>query len=162
VLRLRRVALAAVTAGLLAAPTSLLGAQARPVPQALQAPRAPQAAIASALGGLAATGPIALRTLPRGTVLQGSDVGGDATGIVGFETQRVVVAGEPLRSPAIAPAAVVHAGDTVTARVEHDGVIVTRSGIALGTARLGQPVRVRLGQHSLSGIAVASGVVLLP
>lgn len=144
---LRRLAIAAGTAGLLAAVASSLSAQ------------APLAAQETAASG----GAVALRLLPRGTVLQASDVGGDdAASVLGFETQRVVAAGELLRPPAIAPAAIVRSGESVTVRVDKDGITVTRAGIALGNARIGQPVRVRIGQHSLSGIAAAPGVVRLP
>ena len=141
----RRIALLAGTAGLLAALASTLAAQA---PNEAPAAGPP--------------GPVAARTMPRGTVLRAADVAGDASGVLGLETQRVVTAGEALRAPAIAPAAVVHSGDSVTVRVEHDGIVVSRLGVALGTARSGQPVRVRLGQHSLSGVAAAPGVVRLP
>lgn len=141
----RRLAIVAGTAGLLAALASSLRGQ---------TPRGPQADSASV--------PVAARALPRGTVLQSADVQGDATSVLGFETQRVVAAGEALRAPAIAPAAAVRAGDVVTVRVEQGGITVTRDGTALSSARAGQPVRVRIGQHSLSGIAVASGVVRLP
>ena len=144
---LRRLAIVAGSAGLLAALASSVHAQA---PQGLQE----SAAVAGA---------VATRTLPRGTILQASDVTGDAAAsVLGFETQRVITAGESLRAPAIAPAAAIRAGETVTVRVEMSGIIVTRPGVALGTARVGQPVRVRLGQHSLSGIADAPGVVRLP
>jgi len=146
---LRRIALYIGAAGLLAAVAASLGAQ------------APQA-VADGGGAAASSGPVALRTMPRGTVLQAADIGGDASSVIGFETQRIITAGETLRAPAIAPAAVVHAGDAVTLRVELDGITVTRQGTALGTARVGQPVRVRLGQHSMSGIAAAPGVVRLP
>jgi len=140
----RRLALFVGAAGLLAAAAATLRAQ--------DAPGAAGTSVA-----------VALRAMPRGTVLQAADVGGDAAvSVLGFETQRVIAAGEPLRAPAIAPAAAVRSGDAVTVRVETNGITVTREGISLGTARIGQPVRVRLGQHSLSGIAVAPGVVRLP
>ncbi len=142
----RRVAIVAGTAGLLAALASTLKAQTVQGPHELAS----------------AGGPVALRMMPRGTVLQAADVGGDAASVLGFETQRVISAGETLRAPAIAPAAIVRTGDAITVRVEMDGITVTRAGIALGTARIGAPVRVRLGQHSLSGTAVAPGVVRLP
>jgi flagella basal body P-ring formation protein FlgA len=150
---LRRLALLAGSAGLLAALASSLAAQ-------TVAPSG-QAGLAGSGQGLASV-PLALRAMPRGTVLQAGDVSGDATLVIGYETQRVVAAGEPLRAPAIAPAAVVRAGDAVTVRVEMSGITVTRPGIALGAARAGAPVRVRIGQHSLSGVAVAPGVVRLP
>ena len=141
----RRFAILAGSAGLLAALASSLWGQ---------TPRGPQADSTST--------PVAARALARGVVLQSSDVNGDASSVLGFETQRVITAGEPLRAPAIAPAASVRAGDAVTVRVEMGGVVVTRPGTALSAARAGQPVRVRIGQHSLSGIAVAPGVVRLP
>ncbi len=138
---MRRLAMLVGIAGLLAALAASVQAQ---VPQAR-------------------TGAVALRALPRGTVLQVADVGGEAfESVLGYETQRVIAAGELLRAPAIAPAAIVRSGDSVSVRVELAGVSASRRGLALGTARLGQPVRVRLGQHSLSGIATAPGVVLLP
>lgn len=140
---LRRFAILVGIAGLLVAFAASLQAQA---PQGGQAP------------GVA----VALRTLPRGTVLQAADVGGDASSVLGFETQRIVSAGEPLRVPTIAPAAVVRSGDSVSVRVEMNGISVSRPGIALGTARVGQSVRVRFGLYSLSGIAAAPGVVRLP
>lgn len=152
---LRRIALMVGVAGLLAAAAASLSAQAP------QAPNGPQAN-GEALAPQALSGPIALRTMPRGTVLQATDVGGDASAVLGLETQRLITAGELLRAPAVAPAAVVRSGEAVTVRVEKDGIIVTRQGIALGMARIGQPVRVRVGPHSLSGIAVAAGVVRLP
>jgi flagella basal body P-ring formation protein FlgA len=124
------------------------------------------AALAASLQAQASQAPatvVALRALPRGTVLQVADVGGEAfESVLGYETQRVIAAGEVLRAPAIAPAAIVRSGDSVSVRVELGGVSVSRRGLALGTARPGQSVRVRLGQHSLSGIATAPGVVLLP
>lgn len=140
---LRRLAIFVGIVGLLVAIAGSLPAQAP------QGPQAPSVAIA-------------LRTLPRGTVLQAADVSGDAGGVLGFETQRLVAAGEPLRAPTIAPAAIVRAGDAVSVRVEMSGVSVSRPAIALGTARLGQPVRVRFGMYSVSGIATAPGVVRLP
>ncbi|MDQ8153265.1 MAG: flagellar basal body P-ring formation chaperone FlgA [Gemmatimonadota bacterium] len=149
---LRRLALLAGSAGLLAALASSLAAQAPALPSAPEG-----------MASVAATStPLALRALPRGTVLQAGDVSGDAALVIGYETQRVVAAGEPLRAPAIAPAAAVRSGDAVTVRVEMNGITVTRLGIALGNARAGAPVRVRIGQHSLSGVAVAPGVVRLP
>lgn len=141
---LRRVALGVGIAGLLVALAAALQAQ------------APHAAPAS-------DGAVALRALPRGTVLQAADVGGAGfERVLGFETQRVIALGETLRAPAIAPAAIVRSGDSVSVRADVGGVSASRRGIALGTARLGQPVRVRLGQHSVSGIATAPGVVRLP
>jgi flagellar basal body P-ring formation protein FlgA len=141
----RRLAIIAGTAGLLAALASSVWAQ---------APRG--------LAGDSASAPVATRAMPRGTVLQASDVAGDPSAVLGFETQRVIAAGEALRAPAIAPAAAVRAGEAVTVRVELDGITVTRQGTSLGAARAGQPVRVRIGPHSMSGIAVAPGVVRLP
>ncbi len=143
----RRVALLTGTAGLMAAAAASLHAQAPG-----NAPAAP-----------VASGAVALRAMPRGTLLQATDVGGDAAASVfGYETQRVIAAGELLRAPAIAPPAAVRAGESITVRVETNGITVTREGTALGTARVGQQVRVRIGQHSLSGIAAALGVVRLP
>lgn len=143
----RRLALITGVAGLLAAAAATVRAQAP-----LTAQDTPSA-----------SGAVALRAMPRGTVLQAADVGGEsAASVVGYETQRVIAAGEVLRAPAIAPAAAVRAGESVTVRVESNGITVTRLGTALSTGRVGQPVRVRLGQHSLSGIAAAPGVVRLP
>lgn len=137
---LRRIAMGVGVAGLLVALAAALQAQAP-----------------------AAEGAVALRALPRGTVLQAADVGGAGVErVLGFETQRVIAVGEALRAPAIAPAAIVRSGDSVSVRADVAGVSASRRGIALGTARLGQPVRVRFGQHSLSGIATAPGVVRLP
>jgi flagella basal body P-ring formation protein FlgA len=149
-LALRRIAELVGAAGLLVALTASLQAQA---PQ-FAAPQATPQPI---------SGAVALRLLPRGTVLQAADVGGDSSAsVLGYETQRIIAVGETLRAPAIAPAAIVRSGDAVSVRVDVDGISVSRRGIALGNARLGQPVRVRFGLHSLSGIATAPGVVRLP
>jgi flagella basal body P-ring formation protein FlgA len=155
---LRRIAIVVGAAGLLAALAASLGAQQASTTVASNTPP-----LALAAPAIMQSGPVALRTIARGTILQAEDVGGEgAAAVLGFEAQRLITAGELLRAPAIAPAPVVRAGDSITIRVEMGGVIVTRPGTALGNARPGQPVRVRIGQSSLSGIAAAPGVVRLP
>lgn len=63
---------------------------------------------------------------------------------VGAVTQRMVAAGEPLLPPAVRPPLLVEGGDDVEAVYRHPGLSVTVRGEALGRARQGEMVMVRL------------------
>jgi flagella basal body P-ring formation protein FlgA len=106
--------------------------------------------------------PVAARALDRGVALTRDDIAADALPpvaadrITGWVTQRVVRAGEPLRAPAIAPAALVVAGTPVTVEAVTDGVRLTRAGTAMTAGALGATVRVRLDARR-SVLAVVTG-----
>ncbi len=101
--------------------------------------------------------PIATRRLPRGTVLRESDMTvaraakrGPAVSRptpveAGWITRRVVLMGEELRQPAVAPAPLVVAGQAVQFTYVQDGLRLTLDGIATSNALLGETVDVRLG-----------------
>jgi flagella basal body P-ring formation protein FlgA len=78
----------------------------------------------------------------------------------GWITRRVMRAGEPLRAPAVAPPPLVAGGARVTLVWEVDGLRLTREGTALGAARRGERVLVRVdATRRFAGIATAPGVV---
>lgn len=143
---------------LLVAPPSLAaGSAAR---AAAQAPA--RRAVASARADTATTEvlvPIATRRLPRGTVLAEGDMTvarvalhGPKASVgrlaqIGWVTRRVVLAGELLREPAVAPAPLVGAGQSVQFVFESDGIELTLEGVAMNAASLGGDVTVRLDPH---------------
>ncbi len=118
---------------------------------------------------------VAARDLPRNHVLLAADleIVSDSAGRMrgttavaampeaGWITRRVVRAGEPLRTPAVAPPPAVTVGDTVTVVwTMSDGIRVTRAGVALGSAMSGEPVLVRIGAlRRLRTIAVGPSTV---
>ncbi|HUE96628.1 MAG TPA: flagellar basal body P-ring formation chaperone FlgA, partial [Longimicrobiaceae bacterium] len=115
----------------------------------------------------AAAVPVAARDLARGTVLAPADIAmhddADApSAVLGWVTRRVVSAGEPLRSPAVAPPHVIRSGDTVQL-VWRDGAMEIRMrGRAMGSAAAGEKVLVRVDtQRRFEGIAHAPGEVRL-
>ena len=109
--------------------------------------------------------PIATRRLPRGTVLTERDmtvarvahrsaaVSGPINVAAGWITRRVVQAGEALRAPAIGPAPLVRAGQTVEFIYMQDGLRLSLHGVAVVSAALGDVVDVRLGvKRRVTGI----------
>jgi flagella basal body P-ring formation protein FlgA len=111
--------------------------------------------------------PVASREIARGSVLTDRDVTfpagveRDSTGApVGWVARRVISAGEPLREPAVAPPDLVHVGDVVQA-VYRDGSIEMRLiGRAMGAARAGEKVRVRIDMHRrFEGVVVGPRLV---
>lgn len=111
---------------------------------------------------------IAARDLPRATVLERDDVrfqGGAAEGEslrLGWVTRRVIRAGEVLEPPAIAPAAVVHAGEQVQAVWQEGPLQLRLLGRAMNSAAAGEQVRVRIDmQRTFQGSALPSGTVRL-
>ncbi|MDP1858887.1 MAG: flagellar basal body P-ring formation chaperone FlgA [Gemmatimonadaceae bacterium] len=108
---------------------------------------------------------IATRRLPRGTVLTerditvarvahgGTAVSGPTDAAAGWITRRVVHAGEALRPPAVGPAPLVRAGQTVEFTYMQGGLRLTLHGVALAAAALGDVVEVRLGaKRRVTGI----------
>ena len=78
----------------------------------------------------------------------------------GWITRRVVRAGEPLRAPALEPPPLVSSGAAVTLVWETNGLRLTRQGTALGDARRGDRVAVRVdATRRFTGVVTAKGVV---
>ena len=118
---------------------------------------------------------VAALAMPRGTVLDAESIeigwrvlpgppSGPRASVVGMVAERALDQGEILESPAVRPPVVVRGGDQVEAVLRQRGVTITVPGQALGSARAGEEVRVRLA----SGVrrrATATGdgfVTLIP
>jgi flagella basal body P-ring formation protein FlgA len=65
----------------------------------------------------------------------------------GWVTRRVVLPGELLREPAVAPMPLVGAGQTVSYTFRSDGIELTLEGVAMNAGSLGSDVTVRLDPH---------------
>ena len=113
---------------------------------------------------------VARHDLARGHALTAADVDTvvvDAPGRAtaaraepGWITRRVVRAGEPLRAPALEPPPLVSSGAAVTLVWETNGLRLTRQGTALGDARRGDRVAVRVdATRRFTGVVTAKGVV---
>jgi flagellar basal body P-ring formation protein FlgA len=110
--------------------------------------------------------PVAARDLPRGTVLEAGDFRFQASteleGPVGWVTRRVVNEGEVLRPPTIAPADVVRSGDPVQLVWRSGDLELRLSGHAMGSAAVGEVVRVRVdSRRRFEGTVLEEGIVLL-
>ena len=122
---------------------------------------------AAARAPRAATGYVATRPLPRGTVLAADDMAPAAPNAagsapVGWTTKRMIAAGEPLRAPAVAPPDAIRSGQPVDV-VYSDGAIRLRlKGTALNAAPVGARVAVRIdARRRLEGVAVGPSTVQL-
>lgn len=131
---------------------------------------------------------IAARDLPRGHVLERADIAiagaahghstlredaavapaqvhADSSGVLpapGWITRRVIREGEPLRAPAVVPPPLVARGDTVRVRWRMSGVEISRPGIAMGEAALGESIQVRVGAlHRVQAVATGPSTVLV-
>jgi len=110
--------------------------------------------------------PVATRDLPRGTVLEEADFRfageGGLDGPVGWVTRRLVREGEALRPPAIEPAKAVRSGDAVQLVWRSGALEMRLRGSAMGSAAVGERVRVRVDtRRRFEGIVLEEGVVLL-
>lgn len=111
--------------------------------------------------------PLAAREIMRGTVLTDPDVTypagveRDSTGApVGWVARRVIAAGEPLRAPAVAPPDLVRVGDAVQAVFRQGGLEIRLIGRAMGAARAGEKVMVRIDTHRrFEGVVVGPRLV---
>lgn len=80
--------------------------------------------------------------------------------LVGWMTKRLIVAGEPLRAPAVTPPQLVKSGDVVDVVYEGDRVLITMRGHATRSAALGERLTVRMdNQRKLEATVVAAGRV---
>lgn len=120
---------------------------------------------------------VAARQIARGTVLTEQDVlvrhmlvwgAPDSVAapapqrLIGAEARRVLRDGEPIHPTDVTPAALVLAGDSVTAELVRDGVRIALVGTALHSAPLGARVAIRLtGGRRFAGIAVGRNTVRL-
>jgi flagella basal body P-ring formation protein FlgA len=111
--------------------------------------------------------PVAAREIMRGTVLTDQDVTypagveRDSTGApVGWVARRVISAGETLREPAVAPPDLVRVGDVVQAVFSQGGLEIRLIGRAMGAARAGEKVMVRIDTHRrFEGVVVGPRLV---
>jgi flagella basal body P-ring formation protein FlgA len=120
---------------------------------------------------------VATRRLPRGTVLRATDLAParvparvDAHGRAhadsclvapGWVARRVIQPGEVLRPPAVAPAALVAAGQAVRYTFRHDGLELTLDGVAPVGGALGDTIPVRLGaRRRVTGVVAGPAHVV--
>lgn len=122
--------------------------------------------------GVRAAVMVAARALPRGHVLDASDLAAGqevrwgppgthgAPTEPGWRTLSPVAEGAALRAPAVQPPLAVHAGDAVALRWLRGAVSVESAGTAAGAAPVGGEVAVRTRNGGrLRGVVVAPGVV---
>ena len=131
----------------------------------------------AAATGVEVRAPVATRRLARGTVLQASDftiapvtARLDARGNVrpdtdavapGWIVRRVIQPGEVLRSPAVAPAPLVAAGQAVRFTYQQDGLALTLDGVAPVAGALGDTIPVRLGaRRRVTGVVAGPAHVV--
>jgi len=122
--------------------------------------------------GMEAVEAVAARDLERGVALEADDIASEPavrwgpparaeeTVEPGWVTHRRIRLGEPLRSPAVAPAVAVKAGDAVRIVYTRGPVELVLAGKAAGSGRVGERVAVRteMGKR-LEGTIVAPGTV---
>ncbi len=124
--------------------------------------------------GIADSGWVAARPLTRGTRIGFDDVrtvesvrwgaAASETGSpMGWEVQRPLAEGQPLKAPAVAPPAVIEAGDPVRMTWRQGTVALQVMGVAMNRARLGERVRVKVEGRTgrLSGTANGPGTATL-
>lgn len=116
---------------------------------------------------------VAARALTRGATLGAADiarrcVAADGryarrpTSVApGWLVRRVMRAGEVLRTPAVAPAPLITAGQAVQYTVQQDGLALTLSGVAPVAGSLGDTIPVRLGaRRRVTGIVAGPALVV--
>lgn len=120
---------------------------------------------------------VAARRIARGTVLRAADMTiarmparVDARGVVhadttpvipGWIARRVIQRGEVLRPPAVAPAPLVAAGQTVQFTYQQDGLELTLDGVAPVAGSLGDTIPVRLGaRRRVTGVVAGPARVI--
>lgn len=111
-------------------------------------------------GEILGSGDLALR---RGELTaMGRHLLTDPAQAVGSQMRFAVARGQPLRATMIAAPVVIQSGRPVKVIVQGEGFRVANEGVALGNARLGETVRVRLASgRVVSGNAGENGEVLV-
>jgi flagella basal body P-ring formation protein FlgA len=81
----------------------------------------------------------------------------------GWEVRRPLAAGDIAMTPSVRPPVLVRAGEPVTLRWQHDVVRLTASGIALNSARAGEPVRIEVAgrERPLHGRVTGRGLAAM-
>ncbi len=115
---------------------------------------------------------VAARTIERGETLTEADIATEETvswgrpdhrtpeAVPGWRAERRIERGSALREPSVRPALVVRTGERVRVVWRSGRVALTLTGVAMGTARPGESVTVRLDAgRRLRGEADADGVV---
>ena len=112
---------------------------------------------------------VATRTLPAGTIIAAGDVAparqsGSAEGIssvVGLVLRVPVAAEAPVPLTALARPEAIRRNDAVEILYRRPGLVIRTQGRSLGTAAVGEPVRVLnlSSREPVSGVAIAPGVV---
>ncbi|HYV96321.1 MAG TPA: flagellar basal body P-ring formation chaperone FlgA [Gemmatimonadaceae bacterium] len=111
--------------------------------------------------------PRAAHALARGIALTAGDIAVDSGAVVpdaliGLVTRRMMRAGEPLRAPAIGKPVIVHAGTAVLVATTFGAITISRPGVALFDAGLGDSVRVRIDARTqMIGVAKDSSTVMI-
>lgn len=122
--------------------------------------------------GRRTTVPVARRTITRGAVVDSTAVRFESRVVwdgappppnpIGLVAQRRVAEGQILRHPAVRAPVLVTGGQQIEAVLSRSGVVMTVKAEALGSARAGDVVRVRLASGlRTEGRAVARGRVRL-
>jgi flagella basal body P-ring formation protein FlgA len=135
-------------------------------------------ALAMEAGAQAPRVAVAAREIARGTSLSPADIGYASTAVrapeatasidaaaaddslVGWTTRRLIAAGEPLKSPAVAPPVLVKANAFVDVIYQDGGITITARGRASRAASLGERLTIRLdAQRKVEAIVIAAGRV---
>lgn len=116
---------------------------------------------------------VAARALTRGATLTAGDIARRcvaASGrfarrqtpvVPGWLVRRVMRAGEVLRTPAVAPAPLIAAGQAVQYSIQQDGLALTLSGVAPVAGSLGDTIPVRLGaRRRVTGVVAGPALVV--
>jgi flagella basal body P-ring formation protein FlgA len=77
--------------------------------------------------------------------------------VEGWEVRRPLAIGEPLVAPFVAPPKMIATGDSLRLSWQQGTITIETVGIALNQARLGDPIRAKVGQTELSGIVTGPG-----
>lgn len=118
--------------------------------------------------------PVAARALAAGSALTADDIGHDRrivwgapdstavpTVAEGWDVRRAVAAGELLRTPAVQPQRLVVPGDHVVFVWNRGALQMERTGVARGSARLGERIQAVSGTAHLQGTVVGPKRALL-
>jgi flagella basal body P-ring formation protein FlgA len=122
--------------------------------------------------GVVVQAPHAVRDLPRGATIAEQDIAwtesvawgppqrGARASVEGWTTRRIVIAGEALATPAVAPPVWVRSGEDVRVIVVRGTLELAMTGRAAGTGAAGERVAVRASTgRRLTGTITAPGVV---